>query len=404
MELISKELMEYSIRGIIHRKTRSILTIFSITIGIIAIFILVSYGMGLYSYVEQFSSASSADKITVMPKSFGGVGMDEDFQLTEQDLRAVRNAPGVYDATGIYYKAAEITRDKEKKYAFMIAYDPEKPIIMEISNIDILSGRELKKGDSGKVVLGYNYLIKDKIFSKSYELNDKITVDGNDFRVIGFYDSVGSPQDDAQIYLINSEYEKIYPDKSKGYNWIVGTVDISKIKDVITGVENALRKTRNLEKGKEDFFVQSFEDLIKTFSNVLNGIIAFVMLIALISMVVSAINTSNTMITSVLERTREIGVMKSVGAKNIEIAKIFIFESGFLGAVAGVIGVAIGFFISSALGSVIKTAGWGFLTPAFPWTLFAGCIIFAALTGAISGLAPAIRASRISPVQALRYE
>lgn len=136
----------------------------------------------------------------------------------------------------------------------------------------------------------------------------------------------------------------------------------------------------------------------------LQGIAGFVILIALISVIVSAINTSNTMITSVLERVREIGVMKSVGARNSEIMKIFLFESGFLGFVAGVLGVGIGWIISYVLGKIIAGAGWSFISPAYPWSLFAGCIFFATLTGALSGLVPAINASRISPVQALRYE
>lgn len=373
-------------------------------IGIAAIFILVSFGIGLYEYVGQFSSSSSADKITIMPKGFGGSGLDENFFLTESDFRAVKNAPGIYEATGVYYKATEVTQDKIKKYTLVLAFDPEKPLVNEISNLEIYDGRNLRKGDSGKVILGYNYLIKNKIFPKAYSLNEKITVDGNEFRIVGFYTAVGNPQDDSQVYMINSEYEKNYPDNSKGYNWIIAKADISKMKEVVRGIEEALRKSRDVKKGLEDFTVQSFEDLIKTYANVLNGIIGFVMLIALISVVVSAINTSNTMITSVLERIREIGVMKSVGAKNIEITKIFIFESGFLGLVAGITGVTLGLLVSSTLGLIIQSAGWGFLMPAFPWTLFAGCIIFATLTGAISGVAPAIKASKISPVKALRYE
>ena len=110
------------------------------------------------------------------------------------------------------------------------------------------------------------------------------------------------------------------------------------------------------------------------------------------------------MITSVLERTREIGVMKSVGAGNSEIIKIFLFESGFLGLIAGVAGVGIGFAITFTLEQIINTAGWSFISPAYPWILFAGCIAFATLTGALSGLIPAIKASKINPVKALRYE
>ena len=83
-------------------------------------------------------------------------------------------------------------------------------------------------------------------------------------------------------------------------------------------------QNRNLEEGKEDFTVQSFDDLLEDFSNALDLIIGFVVLIAFISVIVSTINTANTMITSVLERYKEIGILKAVGAKNSEIFKIYL--------------------------------------------------------------------------------
>jgi len=389
----------------IHRKTRSILTIISIMIGIISIFILISFGIGLYGYVEQFSSTSSANKITIMPKGFGGMGFEEEPFFTEADFRAVENAPGVYSAITLDYAATEITQDKTKKYAFIIAYDPSEPfMLMDISGIKLFKGRELKPGDNGKVVLGYNYLIKDKIMPKSYNINSKIEIQGQELRVIGFYGPIGNPQDDSQIYVTQEFFRELYPNRSEGYNWIFAEVDITRINSVIKDIEKALRNSRNIKEGKEDFFVQSFDDLLATYSKILKGIAGFVILIALISVVVSAINTSNTMITSVLERTREIGVMKSVGAGNSEIIKVFLFESGFLGFIAGVIGVIIGFIITLSVKGIINSTGWSFISPAYPWTLFVGCVAFATLTGALSGFIPAIRASKINPIQALRYE
>ena len=405
MPIISKELMLYSLRGTIHKKTRSILTIISIMIGIISIFILVSFGLGLYSYVEQFSSTSSANKITIMPKGFGGMGFEEEPFFTEADFRAVENAPGVYSAITLDYSAVEIKQDKIKKYAFIIAYDPSKPfMLMDISGISLFKGRELNKGDSGKVILGYNYLIKDKIMPKPYDINSKIEVQGQELRVIGFYEPIGNPQDDSQMYVTQDFFRELYPNRSEGYNWIFAEVDTTKMDSVIKDIEKALRNSRDVEEGKEDFFVQSFDDLLETYSQVLNGIAGFVILIALISVIVSAINTSNTMITSVLERTREIGVMKSVGATNSEIIKIFLFESGFLGFIAGVFGVVIGWIITISVKEIINSTGWSFISPAYPWTLFVGCIVFATLTGALSGLIPAVKASKTNPVQALRYE
>ena len=402
---IGKESIKYSFNNLAHRKARSLLTILSIFIGITTIFIFISFGVGLYNYVEKFSGASSANKLTIEPKGFGGMGFQEAPSFSEEDLRAVEHAGGVYSAEPIDFGAAEITQDKTKKYAFVIAYDPSQPfMMMDVSGIKLLKGRMLQPGDKGKVVLGYNYLVKDKIMPQPYDINSKIIIQGQELRVVGFFEPVGNPQDDSQIYVPQDFFNELYPNRTAGYNWIFAEVDASKMKTVVANVEDALRKSRNLKKGDEDFIVQSFDDLLATYTKVLSGISGFVIMIALISVLISAINTANTMITSVLERIREIGVMKAVGARNSEIFIIFIFESALLGFIAGCLGVFAGWILSSLAGKALAAAGWGFISPYYSVLLFAELIIFATLTGALSGAIPAYRASRTNPVQALRYE
>lgn len=401
--MISKEIITYSLRSLIHRKTRNLLTILSIFIGIATIFVFVSFGLGLFSYVNSFTTGSSADKITIMPKGLGAPGMDDSFSLNDSDIKAIEKASGVYEATGMYTKAAQIKQSSITKYIFLMGYDPNKPIFFELSNVKIYKGRALKTGDSGKVVLGYNYQIENKIFPKAYELNDEIEVQGKRLKIVGFMSEVGTPQDDSQIYVTNDYFKDLYTSKVS-YSMAIARVDTADIKQVVENVEKSLRSERGLEKGKEDFFVQSFQEMLNTYTTALNVIIYFVLLIALVSVIVSAINTANTMVTSVLERTKEIGVIKSIGARNSEIFKMFLFESGVLGLTGGIIGVILGFAISSLAKSILVSLGWSFLSPVFPWYLFAGCIAFATLTGALSGAYPAWQASNVRPVDALRYE
>lgn len=402
--MIGNETIKYSLKNLSKRKSRSLLTIFSIFLGITTIFIFVSFGLGLYNYVNQFTTSSSADKVTIQTKGGTVPGMDENFALGEEDLKAVLRSSGVYDATGISFKVAEIMKNNVKRYTFLIGMDPKKPMMQEMGNVKIILGRELQSGDNGKVVLGYNYLLPNKIFPKPLELNQDIEVQGKKLKIIGFYSSIGNPQDDSQIYILEDYMNSLFGNKTKSYGMIIAKVDTARIKEVIQNIEKNLRHTRNQEVGKEDFYVASFEDLLKTYTSALNVIIGFIILIALISVLVSAINTANTMITSVIERVKEIGVIKSIGARNSEILKIFLFESSLLGFVAGVIGVLIGWALSALGGNILTTLGWGFLAPFYSWQLFAGCILFATLTGAISGVVPAINASKISPVEALRYE
>ena len=96
--------------------------------------------------------------------------------------------------------------------------------------------------------------------------------------------------------------------------------------------------------------------------------------------------------------------MKAVGSTNSEIFKIFFFESSFLGLVAGGLGVLVGWAIGSGVGVLLDSMGWGFLSPAFPKELFIGLVVFATVTGAISGAIPAWKASKTNIVDAIRYE
>ena len=169
-------------------------------------------------------------------------------------------------------------------------------------------------------------------------------------------------------------------------------------------VKDRLMKFRGQKEGEEDFFVQTFEQAIETFTSiifVLNGVLV---LIAFVSIIVAAVNIMNTMYTSILERTQEIGIMKSIGAKNSFIVSVFVIESGILGLLGGVLGVLLGYSIAKFGGFLAVYYGVPILQPAFPLWLIVGCLLFAFLVGAGSGLLPAIQASKLKPVDALRYE
>ena len=402
--MINTESIRYSLRNLKHRKGRSFLTIFSILVGIATIFIFLSFGMGLYNYTQNLASGGSADKVLIMAKGLSGAtGVDNGINLTDSDLRAVKRVAGVYKATGAYTRVVQTNYRDEKKYAFLISYDPTNPILLESFNAKIYNGRFLQSGDTRDIILGYNYMVDGKIFKKGLSINDEIKINGTKLKVVGFLTSIGNPQDDSNIYISNDYFKTMYPDKNS-YAELIAKVDMKNVDNVVSNIERALRNERNQKIGEEDFYVESFQSLLDSYASVLNIIIGFVILIALISVLVSAINTANTMVTSVLERFREIGVLKSIGARNSEIFGIFLFESSFLGFVAGILGVSLGFIMTSVGASILKNIGLSFLSPFYSVWLFIGCILFATLTGAISGVIPAVRASKINTVDALRYE
>jgi putative ABC transport system permease protein len=400
--MLNIESINYSLRNLKHRKGRSFLTVFSILIGIATIFIFISFGYGLYNYVDEMSSSSSADKLLIMPRG-GAFGVGSSVIFNDDDLNEILKTPGIEDAAGMYFKTVQISNGKEQIYSFLTSFDPQKNFVLEIFNVGIAKGRLLQKGDRG-VVVGYDYSIDGKIFDEGLEVNDKIEIDGEKFKIIGFLESIGTPRDDSQVYITNDYYLELYPNTTSYAQIIAVAEDINNLERTVEDVEKNLRKHRELERGKEDFFVQTFEDMINSFSNTLDIIIGFVILIALISVIVSAVNTANTMITSVLERYKEIGILKAIGARNSEIFGIFLFESAFLGLIAGILGVLLGWGMTSIMGKILMNLGWAFLQPYYNFIIFGGLILFAVLTGAISGVAPAIRAAKINTVDALRYE
>jgi len=403
-KMIGLETIRYSLRNLAHQKGRSFLTILSILIGIATIFIFVSFGLGLYNHIGDLMKSSSADKVVVQAKGIGTPGLNTAFKLEDKDLRAVKRTAGVYDASGAIYKIAEVKFKKERKFVFVIGYDPKSSLVMDSWNMKLSDGRKLNPGETKKVTLGYNYQIKDKVFSKAVKLNDKINIQGVDMRVVGFYEPIGNPQDDSNVYLSKDAVKTIFPKENISYGMIVAKVDPNKVEWTIHNIERKLREVRNVKKGKEDFYVQSFEDLLSSYTRAMDVIVLFIFLIALISIIVSAVNTANTMITSVMERIREIGVIKAIGARNSEIFGIFLFESGFLGLIAGLLGVLLGWGLSYYGGVLLIALGWRLLTPVFPPSLFLGLILFAVLTGAVSGIIPAWKASKINTADALRWE
>ncbi|MFH0869834.1 MAG: ABC transporter permease [archaeon] len=398
--------INFALQNLMHRKLRSVLSALSILIGIAAVFALISFGSGLQKYVDDIAKQSGTDKLFIQAKSIGAPGTDDAFYISQSDIDFVSKINGVKEISGMYMKPAEIISREKRKYNYLAGIDIEKKeFILEAMTVNIYKGRDLKKGDIGKTVLGYNYQIDNKIFPRGLKTGDKVSIDGNELEVIGFYSLVGNPSDDANIYITKEQFELFYPEKKDKYSFVMvrSEPDISP-KAVADKIKEKLRKHKGQDEGKEDFYVQTFDDAIQMFTNVLDIINAILVLIALISVVVASVNIMNTMYTAVLERTNEIGVMKAVGARNSDIIFIFILESGAIGLIGGVLGVLLGYLMASTGGAFATGAGYAMLKPSFSWELIVGCIMFAFLVGAGSGVMPAIRASKLHPVDALRYE
>ncbi|MBI2208411.1 ABC transporter permease [Candidatus Woesearchaeota archaeon] len=404
-----QDVIIYVVKSMKNRMMRSILTIVSILIGIMAIFALVSFGQGLSSYVNQIGQEAGADKLIAQPRGFGPPGTSST-PLTKDDLDFIKKVKDVSEASGVVMQQAEISLDVDKpgKWVFVMGMSTipsEQRLIDEsFGGIDILKGRNLKSGDKNKAVIGYNYQFADKIFSKPLKLGDKIFVNDVEFKIIGFYEEIGNSQDDSNFYITINDAEELFSKKDE-YAFIYIRADKGvNPSELAAKLEEKLRKEKNQKEGEETFFIQTFEQLLETFGTILLVLNAVLAIIAGISVLVAAVNITNTMYTAVLERTKEIGIMKSIGARNSTILFIFFMESGAIGLIGGAIGILLGYGLAKLGGLFAASAGFALLKPAFPWWLIVGSLMFSFAVGAASGFLPARAASKLKPVDALRYE
>src|SRR3989344_7686228 len=316
-----QDVIIYVIKNMKIRLTRSVLTIVSILIGIMAIFALVSFGQGLSSYVNQIGQEAGADKLIAQPRGFGPPGTSST-PLTKDDLDFIKKTNDVSEAAGMITQQAEVSleQDKPGKWVFVMGMSTvpsEQRLIDEsFGGIGILKGRNLKSGDKNKAVIGYNYQFDGKIFSKPLKLGDKIFINDVEFKIIGFYEEIGNSQDDSNVYITTEDAEELFDVKDE-YGFIYIRADKgANPSEVAAKLEEKLRKEKGQKEGEETFFIQTFEQLLETFGTVLIVINAILAIIAGISVLVAAVNITNTMYTAVLERTKEVGVMKAIGARN----------------------------------------------------------------------------------------
>lgn len=402
------DMLKYVLNNINQRKMRSFLTSLSILVGITAIFALVSFGAGVSGYLEQVFEDMGTDKMVVQARTFGPPGTGSE-TFTEEDARFVGRQQGIDTATGVSlrYGAVRSVSEQRPAQAIVLGIETttrESQLVKDLLTVDVIEGRWLRRGEEGVAVVGYNYKEDNRMFERGLSVGDRIVLEGEEIRIVGILDSIGNPEDDSMAIISDSYYNHLYG-QSDEYNMIYIQVqsgsDISRVED---NLERNFRRHLGQDEGGETFTILVFEDIMEASENILDMIISLVVAIALISVVVAAINITNTMYTSVLERTREIGIMKAIGAKNETIRNIFLLEASMLGFAGGLIGMGIGYGISSFGGYIAAEFGYSSLAPVFPWWLIIGCLAFATAVGALAGFIPAVQASRHEAAESLRDE
>lgn len=401
-----KDYFRLAYRSAKKRKLRSWLTMLGIFIGIAAVVALVSLSQGLKVAIgEQFVSLGS-DKIVIqgISSGFGPPGTGVEVPLTTSDEEVIEKVKGVDNVVGRLVRSVRVEFDDEVGYGYAASMPEDNEDIalaIEANNYKIGEGRLLKKGDKYKAIIGANFA-KD-FFDKPLLLRDTITIEGVEFKVVGILKKSGNPQQDETLVVPEEAMRELF-DVEEDYDIIpVKVVAGEDVPTVSERVKKELRKHRDVEEGKEDFTIQTPEDILGILTNILLIVQGVLVGIAAISLIVGGIGIMNTMYTAVLERTREIGIMKATGAKNSQVLSLFMIESGMLGMFGGLIGVGLGYTIGKTVEYVGYQIYESFLIRAeFSPFLIIGMLMFAFVVGALSGVFPARQAAQLKPVEALR--
>ncbi len=401
------DFIKIALKSLMKRKIRTWLTMIGIFIGIAAVVSLISLGQGLEDAVMQQFQAIGADRIVVQAKGMGGgpPGTNVAVPLVDDDLEIVRNSRGVKIAAGRLIRPVKLSFEDENRFGYLASMpeeSKEREFVNEVTNYKIEIGRDIRSGEKYKVVMGYNYMEKP-LLGRELRVGDVIEIQNKEFEIVGFYEKTGSFQVDGSV-VMNEDVAREILDEPEIIDVIqVSAINTDKTEEVSKTIASNLRKSRDVEEGKENFTVETTQQILDSLKKVLSFVTYFLVAIAAISIVVGAVGITNTMYTSVLERTRDIGIMKAIGARNSDILTIFLFESGLLGLVGGIIGVGLGVLLGilvEVIGS--QAIGGGLIQASFSPGLILGSLLFAFLVGVLAGTVPAYNASKMSPVDALR--
>src|SRR3989344_714499 len=403
-------------RGLRHAKTRSALTMLGIVIGITSVILLMSIGTSAQDLILNQVQGIGSNLIFIIPGRSGGSRFSPPAAaqgiviktLVQTDLNALEREPSIARAAPeVRGQAYAVYENNDKT----VLYDGTTADFFTIRNFTLARGNAFTDQDVDSlnhvVVLGPE--IAKTLFGTLDPIGKIIRVKDNTFRIIGVLDSkglgpFGVDQDNlllipitvAQKQLLGITYfNSITVQASDAY-------DIEFTKARMTSVLRQNHRVTNPD--KDDFTIRTQEDALELLGSITSIMTIFLTAIASISLIVGGIGIMNIMLVSVVERTREIGLRKAVGASNFDIMQQFLLEAILVTSIGGVIGIIFGsgltvlaYFVLSQ----VLSGGWVFALPASAILLAFGV---STLTGLVFGIYPARKAAIANPIDSLRYE
>jgi putative ABC transport system permease protein len=403
--------VKLAFKNLRHRLSRSLLTLLGIAIGIMAIISLLALGEGMQQAVTGELSSLS-DVIIVSTggggfSSFGGGGSTSAGEyFTQRDIAGIERIQGIKEVSTQLSGVGLV--EYNGKTAVLSLTGMEVGVMkLQYASQNLEAGGFLNEGEQNKIMIGNS--IAHDTFDADISVGGRIKINGQKFFVSGIFgkQGFGGSSSDSIVLMSSRDFQKLTGQSNISLIY-VRVNNVNDAESIATTIQNAI----NGNHGKKDFATATtMTSILKTVQNII-GILQLVLVgIASIALVVASIGIMNTMLTSVMERTREIGIMKAIGATTRDIMSIFIIEGVLMSGVGGIIGIILGVFGSQALtlilGSFMSMGGGGGsfqLVPIITITSVVLAIAVSLIVGVLSSLYPAWRAARMSPIEAVRYE
>jgi len=409
------ETLKLAIAAIWAHKLRSALTLLGMIIGVTAFVVVVSLISGFNKYIDEKIAGIGSKSFTIQRFNF------EDFkdldsiaaaqrrnkELTLDDYEYLKARAALVDKIGAKARASRSLVKRASKFVEDVPVDGSMPVVSEIDNTDVAFGRYFtdSENDGAMRVAFVGMDVATALFpaGAATAIGEEINVAGLPYRIIGIQAAKGTvfgvPQDNFITLPL-----KTYGNNFGGFtrNRLLYFVATSKtdetFKDAVDEARFLLRSRRHLKQDEKDNFGIVTPDAITGFRDRLLGP-TYLVAVAVpgIALLVGAIVIMNIMLVSVTERTKEIGIRKSLGARKIDVLKQFLVEAVTLSAIGGAVGVLLAWIIGMIMTAIF-----------FPTNLSIGAIFFTIIVsggiGVLSGVFPAWKAARLDPIEALRAD